>query len=393
MFLLAVYPVLWIYKSPIVLSYGDWFLVLLSLFVIVTQKAVTAPKYLFLLWAYIALNLILLSHQYFKATYLIPGGVAFFSFAVVAWAYPRVFDLKLFRKYFKVFAVLSIAVFLLQEIQYFLTGYRFSALLPMGESMDAISITELIQEHHHDIRSSSLFREPSHFATYIITFLLLELFDGKRNGRFLPGMSAFAIIVLLLTRSGTAIIALVFALILKMFFYSKASKKNKVVLWGILMPLFAIVAYVWMQSQTGQGMISRYEEFSSVGGVSGYVRVIKGYMVYAVLPTINKIFGINQDVFMDIEASLDGAFFITGDKGGDVYMNGFTSILCWTGAVGMALYLLFYGAIFKKGDELGKSAVLMLLVISLVTDNYLSTTMIYLTLIAICSSKKMQIAK
>ena len=88
-----------------------------------------------------------------------------------------------------------------------------------------------------------------------------------------------------------------------------------------------------------------------------------------------KVFGVgdNQNLVSSISSSSIWTDFI--DEG-DTYLNGIQAIFVNTGLVGASIYLVFLFSLWKGNTYEGKIQVLVLIVLSLISANYLTETMV-----------------
>ena len=388
MFLLAWFPILNIYKSPIPLGYGSVLVLLLWVVSLFSNKSLIAsvrlPRRYMLFWGWCAVAYIISYLPQIKLSAFIPGGLNLFIFSITLGFLVRFFDVDSFRRQTHVVVMVAGIILILQEIMYFTTGARFTALLPFGELMDGSSMSDLIAYQSSYDRSSSLFREPAHFAQYLLPLLCLELFCEKNQERFLTPYSVFIIIILVLLRSGNGFLGLVVLLLVKGWTYLKNVRiGTKIIAVVVFAPLLAWGVYLYISTEVGASMLERTSELENDDSAASYIRVYRGYALYSELPFRNQIVGINDDDLLRIIPRTSISYLFRGDDVYDLYMNGVQMVLIHDGLIGLIICLWLYISIGKRCRMSGKMQLWLLLVISLLGQTYLSNPMLYATVLCL----------
>lgn len=393
MLVLAWYPILNIYKSPLPMGFGT--LILLLLFVLFLFKcrnlktAVSLPHKFYVYWVWCAIAYIVSYLPQIKLSSFIPGGFDFFVFSVLLGFIISVFDLGAFKRHTRIVVIFAGVVLTLQELMFFTTGSRFSALIPFAELTDGQPTAGLIATQLSLDRSSSLFREPAHFAQYLLPLLCLDLFDERESGKLLSPYSYFMVALIVLIRSGNGFIGLLILMIVKSFFFLKRARAwKKIVTVIVFVPLayYAINAYV--STDVGSSVVERTSELKNDDSAASYIRVYRGFALYGELPLLNKIIGINDSRLLQIIPSTKVSFLFSGEEQSDLYMNGVQNVLIHQGLIGLLLFILMYVS-FAKGKSLGgKMQIVLFLSLSLLGQTYLSNPMMYCTALCIVANNK-----
>ena len=372
-FIFALYPILWIYQSPISFVYGDLLLFLLALYGIFRFRYIDKGLSIFyLLWGYIAITNIFNSSGNLSVTTLIPGGITFFVFAVSYIFLCKGTDYSKYVKYYKIIAFASVVFWAIQEVMYYTIGTRVSGLIPFLNIAGDVKTSSLISAQQVLSRSSSFFREPAHFIQFLLPILCIDLFGKKNTERFASVFSWILIACMLLSRSGNALIGLSIVLTTKGFYLLR--KKGKRFSYALfLIPLAFLGTYYYMVSEIGGEMLSRFEEFEDENS-SGYLRVIRGFIVFGDMPSINQWLGASN-AELETLISRMGSIILIGNANADMYFNGIQNILLHHGYVGMLLYLLFFVGIYKKTTPTGRALIWLMLVMSLIGNIYLTYCM------------------
>lgn len=290
---------------------------------------------------------------------------------------------EFFIKSYKTIALICIAFFFLQEITFSLFGHRISGVMEqLPLALDVEDASTWYSSIRENSRSSSFFSEPAMFVQFLLPLLSIELFSGKRN-YFLALLIG---ITLLYTLSGNGMLGLLIVGIMYLYSVIKRSNGPK----GIILASFAAAVMIvgsvlFASSEKGQEVMSRSYQLSSNsmetkgGGKSGFMRIYRGYGVYAEFGTFQKIFG-NDDTnyFTSQMMKSDVSMFF---RENDTYVNTFQAFLISTGIVGVLFFVLIFSYIWRRSDIAGRSIILTFYGLSFISSLYLTDTMaLYLML-------------
>lgn len=381
MFSLALYPVLYSYVTSFNIKYCDllFILVILIAWTICGFKNVFKyPRYYYMFWIYVAISLILVSHD-FKVTYLIPGGIAFTIFSLNLGACGKFFDLDIFFRITKIVYILSLLVFVAQLLHLLPSQYQVSAILPISDHVaySDVDYSTLMNLRDSGKRPSSFFLEPAYYAQFLLVYLALELFYNTRNNTFMSFSCLACVIILLLLNSGLGLVGLAILLAMKLFLLFKTKKKKGPILL-VTLPLVIAAVFFYFSTEVGMAMLSRQEELTTEG-TSGFLRVVQGFLIFDALPVINQIFGISMEDVLNMNLS-----FIFYNQSGDIFTNGLSTLLVRTGLIGTILLFVVYFFMWKEGSVLSKVLLLLLFVMSIIEQVYLSTSMLIISVISSC---------
>lgn len=393
MLLLAAMPILNIYMSPLPGFAIGYFLVLI--FVLLYSSNIKGKKLFYwdkgyiIFWIYVAITFMfscMASGYLYRG--IIPGGVSFFVFSLMFGFFFNKTDLSLLHKYIKIVAYVAISIFVLQEVSLRVLGRPFSALIPFLTLTDGTPVSELIYIQLVSDRSSSLFREPAHFAQFLIVALALDMFIEEK-GRKLSYFSIICILALLFSRSGNGLVGLMVLATMKALAIMRGRRTIYKYVIIILIPLsLAWALPYYMESDAGQNVMLRTEELSFDESSRSYMRLYRGYALFEALPTVNKIFGTDSEGMLSATHNSGVSGLFLGERNSDLYCNGLQQLLLNTGIVGLTIFMLFTIPYFRRSSFLGKAALLALLALSLVSGMYLSPIMLLMYLIAIEDAKR-----
>lgn len=299
----------------------------------------------------------------------------FLFFLALIWGVLN-FDLQILKKCMRWVVLISAALFWLQYILKITTGSQTFCFVPnlTGAFIyEEMSYAELAAHQIQAARPCSIFLEPSYMAYYYITFLALVLFDKDNEKNWLNKEVILIILSLVALQSGSGMVGLAILIIVKLFnLYWTASKKRRLLLVTLALPLLTGAVYLYVGSDIGQDMLSRFDEFSNEG-TSGFTRVVGGFLMFNQLDSQEQMIGIPdaRDRF-GIE-TWDGRYVF--------FANGVQTILLSHGYLGAILYFFFYANLFRKVGLLSRMCIIVLLVMSLLESNYLNPYMMLLSVI------------
>lgn len=293
------------------------------------------------------------------------------------------FQRDYYIKTMKIFAGAAIVFFFIQFFGHLATGVQISGIIPFLPMHEDVDMSEFMYNKAHAERSSAFFSEPSHLAQFIIPFLAIELFYDKNKRHYWYAVIVFVVILLLQSGTGyVGLIPLVAFMVLYLLRDSKIKGFGRVLtLFGFII-VVAGVSYVFMNSDMGTGILDRSDELSSEyqgGSRSGFLRIWRGYFVFADYSPIEMIFGVADSDAVLAHVKRSGMSF--GIKA-ELYFNAIQDILLYTGFVGLLLFFFVLRQIWKGNTICGKAIVGSLIAIMLVEHIYFSNVMLVHLLLA-----------
>ena len=381
----ALYPILWIYKSPLPFVYGDLLLFIIAIFGSIKYGFSIKEHLPFLvLWIYIAVTNIYNSLGSLSVTTFVPGGITFFIFAFSYIFLCDGLDIEQYKKYYKLIAVASIVFWGFQEFLFLTTGTRVSGLIPFLDIAGDLTTSDLIAEQLDSERSSSFFRETAHFIQFLLPILCIDLFEKKNRDKWFSPFSLLLVFCMVFSRSGNALVGLSVVLLAKTIYMLK-KKKHFVVYLLFLIPILAAIIFYYITSEIGEGMMARADEFDNETA-SGYLRVIRGYLVFSALPQANQLFGTSMEMLESLLSRM-AVINVTGDTTMDLYFNGFQNLIIYDGLVGLVFYLFFYISVYRKTTYCGKVLIWLTLIMSLISNIYLTYCMLICMVVSTIETK------
>lgn len=376
-FLLIIFPVLGIYKSPIVenISVGEVILMLFTpVFAIFAFNRKTRWDFywVFLLWTAattcFAVTLeaaVDYVNVFFTLLRLIFHAVIYLWFARVY------FDRRIFMKIYKVFVYAAVVFIFLQYAVYLATGRLIPYLLPglkLRWTLTTASEIYAFRLTESPIRLSAFFVEPASYAQFVTPFLVWLLF--RKEKRTKTEISFIALICASVAISTSASFLFSIAAVLCVWYMHRIFiAKNTVTPLFILVAIIAagaVFLMIYSGNDTLDMLIGRFTEVdSSKGATSGNMRVLRGFAVFGEVDFINKLFGVgagNTYGYM-INHNIRTQYDYSNAENQLNYMNGISSILVWGGISGLLLYLSIMFRRFMRSDTVGKAMIFYLAIL------------------------------
>ena len=215
---------------------------------------------------------------------------------------------------------------------------------------------------------TALFSEKAHFCEYLIPYVAFCLFSEEfvKNYRILK-----AVIISLLTIMSTSGNGVVLAFLcwgLYFTFFNEFDFRNRMLLFIIGVMVIGISFYALTQIDTINTVLSMLFTNNTYGYSKANYRVYRGFDIYSLLPTTQKLFGVgyyNMETFASINnivSQYDTQWNIYE------YFSAFTQILIYFGALGFIFIVGHIIPLFKNQSNLTKGLVILLIAISLSSE-------------------------
>ena len=266
----------------------------------------------------------------------------------------------------------------------FLTGHHISGIIPFLPIALTDDSTLFVENHLTSTRCSAFFSEPAHLAQFLLVWLCLELYCGKKKRIIL-----MIIIALLLSQSGNAMLGL-FVVCFAYFkdWLFKNITLKKIISLLIISFVFGVGIYYYVSTEIGSAVLQRGADMqnSELKVGSTYERLYRGYDIFENMPVWNMMFGIGDKTnFMHLFHKLSGTFYF---EEGDTYLNGISGILIHCGFVGMILFFYIVKNIWKSNTGLGRLCILLLILFMLMSSTYFDSLSAILFYISYCEKNK-----
>lgn len=258
-------------------------------------------------------------------------------------------NLNYIYKYYRFIVIIACVIFVMQEVSYYTTGYRFGALIPFLDLYFGVRASDyMMNSITYNARSCSIFVEPSHFAQYLAPFLALELNRLNDKDSLFNFITVFISLVFVFLRSGNGLF-LCATIWIFAFFFSRMKVYKKIF---FILPLLVGVIYygygLFSVTEEGEKVLDRIEqlEVDQDRVSSGMIRIHRGFFVYKDMSLETKTFGVGAggaDYMID-----NSRFHWMFASENDHYLNNASFFLIAYGLIGTFLFLLFLIDILKK---------------------------------------------
>lgn len=294
-------------------------------------------------------------------------------------------DLDLFKKYYTNIGIFCIAFFGVQVVTYYVTGLKIPGVikqLPIALDVDSSIYFDSLEAENS--RFCSFFSEPAHFAQFLFPLLIFKLFTNKINENIF--FVIIIIICLLLIQSGNALFGL--GMIMLCYFFGKlyTSRHITSVILLIFIPIICIVGTkVYMQTETGQEILERKDQlngnpYKAQSGLSGFIRIFRGFYVYDKLSTYHKIVGANNtDIIKHAITKSEVSFLFKDDN--DMYFNTIQTLLIRTGIIGTAIFIIFLIVLYRQTDWIGRTFIITITGLGFISAMFMTELMLVYLLV------------
>lgn len=228
------------------------------------------------------------------------------------------------------YVTMIVAIYAIIQLIFFnFTGMKLVNVF--GPTKQGVVFEPLLGEYEEMYRPPSLFLEPSSVTYYVVPYLCYSLFHDYKDKKDKRHSFIDAIVIsisILCTTSGQGMIIL-FGLWIIWFFMAFRRINFKKIFIGV--PIFVVVLISLSTNKTIQYTINRLVSDESGGQNAVYARY-GGYRAFNELSNLYKAFGTGY-----------------GNYNENVYYSSFADILFCTGIIGLALVLLMYFNLFRRG--------------------------------------------
>lgn len=297
--------------------------------------------------------------------------------------------LEYFLKYYKIVVYTAFGVFLMQELCYFITGYRFSALLPFLTIRYSSTDMETFIEGQRNLgRSASLFLEPAHFVQYSMPLLAIQLGEAYKKGKILWFPAIISTIIIFFSKSGNAVVLLT---LIWIFFFLKF-KIHLILKIGILLPTIVVCSFYIFNfisgTEFGKDLLMRQRELE-IGGTtwvsSGNMRISRGFLVYSDESTKDQLLGVGTGG-TEIIIKQSKYYWMFGDE---TYMNLAQSLLVSFGLIGAILFFLHLILLLRRNTFEGSAMIVVFIGLAFIESFLFSTKMLLFITFAFINQKSL----
>lgn len=388
--LIVLFPILNIYGTIIPsISIGEFFLLLMLCFNFIVEKAKKFSFYKRYIH-YIIVFFVLLLVSFFKGTFntsiVIHRIFSFILYGIILVLGSSYFDVFQGIRYLKRITVLSSSFLIFQFIIHELFNITVVGIIPFLPLSNMTDTSHFVEHLHNLGRFSAFFDEPSHYAQFAGLGLVFYLFKLGEGNRKINLLHIFIIITaMFLSKSGNAIL-----IILTLFIIYNARKMivnfNKTYLIQLMLTILFLTYFV--TTEYFSKILYRINEFSlDTPGqrVSGFIRVVKGYVVFSEFSALDKLFGItgyNISLYSEKDLEVFKLLSLLPEELVE-YVNAIQFQLIYFGYTGLAFFLKFYYSLTKQTFYSGKVTVILLFMLSFVESIFNTATWSLYVIVAI----------
>ena len=310
---------------------------------------------------------------------LLPLGLI--RIVITYMVYIDLFDFHYFMSKYKKIVGFVILYFYIQEIGRIFVGFKLPSILPFLPFAVTDDVQSFVQANIDSVRSSSLFKEPAVFAQYLLPFLCYEMFapSQRRNWKYIILLT----ITLLWSRSGNAMVGLITLAVCYGVQIFKNQKGFKKFGYFIFSGIFVLgVLTIFFKTEGGQKIMERTITIDSESTIdkgyptSTFMRIYQGFYIFNEYSSYYKIVGNDHNSYIQERAFSSSIISSLYKKREFVsYFNTFYNVLIYTGFIGFFLIFLFFCELWKGNTFCGKSMMLLLFMISLISANYFNEIM------------------
>lgn len=312
----------------------------------------------------------------------------------------REIQLSFFLKLYRIVAIVNVLFFTVQEILYYVLGYRIIGILTFlpltigGSDFDSSEYKVGAMEAE---RSSAFFSEPAHFVQFLLPLLAIELFYVSDKKAYVR--CVIYLLTLLALASGNAVLGLC---VITLFFIADLLRKLKRIVAIVLIGLFVIIfffsiSYI-LTTEYGEKLMARSSQIEPDAEQysSGFERIYRGYYVWEELNTIEKWIGINSNSKVKEKIKKCAVAVTFGE--GDTYMNAVQTFLIYTGYIGTALFCWLLISLWRGNNLAGRCCIVIYVSLCFIASLFYAYIMVLYLLVAFlmkkeCSKTKVRILK
>lgn len=315
------------------------------------------------------------------------------NFHIVLYA---IYALNLSKYYFnldsftsKLIKVMDFVVIIeiIEQVVYMVTAKQLYLLLPFlrlnysdtlySDYVRNMTLANIGQGY----RPSSLFLEPAQFASVVIIGLVFRITEKNKSYKDYIFLLMY-VVSILISRSSGGIVSLGICCLFYLFFCKIESPKERKFKYLLgLVVLWASVYLLIGNSSIMNIVMSRIGEMGSmVYDTSGNRRVLRGYLVFEKLSTLNHIIGTGFGNLLNT-ITINGISVLT-DTSYTEEMAQIPYLLCSTGFIGTFAYYFAFLKKFNKRKNVNK-LITVIFVLSGFFNNYIlqASSMLYMTCI------------
>ncbi len=349
--LIAVLPILSLYKSPIpYLDFGLFLMIGLLILASLTSgrsgnaRSIKVDKDVEIWLLYVislAISLLFSGAAFKTCLPLVAKNILYILLLVLGYGY-RLIDYASLRKPYILACDLSVIVILLQSVIYYAFGKLIFFYIEPLLMADPNTHYWIHGSGIEIFRASSFFREPSHFFCYVFVGIIMMLFEEKKDIK----RAFFYSIGVVCSTSGMGIVLT--SLIWGIFIFKNIlASRNKVKYLGFA-SLLLCLGIGMMQSSMGRAILQRVFDRSYTGGNALTGRLM-GFNIIFDLENIHVLFGNGY-----------GAHTFRYEY---VYAPSWAFIIYGMGTSGFLIVFYIFARLWKKSSDFESKVLIFMIII------------------------------
>ena len=391
MFLLAAAPILHIYRFVSIITWGEVALCLAALLSLAKGAYYVRKPYI--------VNTVLVIIGYFAISTLLgtllwqgplfdvfKEYLVFVIYYVIALILMQRTELTAFISVYKKVAMITACLVIIQYVANIAFGIQISGLIPNVTTYFGNSTNVYIGKITN--RCAGFFTEPAMCARYMAIPFLLHIADLiKKSKKLIDSFTIILTAALLFTLSGNAIAALLIGYGFYMLSNLRKRSIKSILRFVVLVAAFVAAVILLYRQPVFQRLFNRIEE---IGGdstfKSGYIRITRGFVIYANLPFPGPILGIGFGNYKTVVDTYLWDLMVSLTDKLPYWINGIQEYFIYGGIIGVMLFGSLLLFCWKRGDQQQK-LVLTLFVAYLAIAGIASTPLWVIFMVIIGSQK------
>lgn len=391
--IIALYSVLSIYAFPFLIKNMGvallYFVVAPLLLLEYFKKRIIiikSQRILFVYICYLVLITIFMSHTISKSTIALIISATIYT---LLFSYDGFFS-SLLKLYIRLSFLFSIFL-IIQFVAFVFLGIEIPGVvsfLPLYEE----ETTNGIIETFSFIRLSSVFKEPSHFALFVVPSVSIIINNSRYKPLFKGLFLGIITIAIILSTSGNGIIMLAISYLLypiSNMFKKRNFSFKRIVLLAIIVTLGI---YLYKSSSLISDITQNMFVNENGGNSKASYRIYRGFQLFSDVPSKYHFFGIgwkNAEVFL--KAQYPSIYSSYVSESTFDYFNSIAAILLYSGYFGALLFIGFIRKLIKECRTNTSRAIIILLLVSMFSSSIFMTDqwLLYLGLIYATSNKNL----
>lgn len=387
-FLLAMSPILHMYRFFSIVTWGEVALclaTLISMMTVRSQKSRYVMNYIAAIVTYFLFSTILGTFLWSNEIFTpMKEYIVFAIYYIVAFFLIHRMNTETFLAVYKKIALLTACVVIVQFVFFATFGIHVSGLIPNMTTYYGNSTNFYINSATS--RCAGFFTEPAMCARYLsIPFILHIDKLSKTDKKWIDIPAMILAAALLFTLSGNGIIALVVGVgIYVLRSLHKITFKSLFRAIALAVAVTVLVAFLYRQPLFNR-LFSRIQEIGGGSTMkSGYIRIVRGFVAYFNLPFPGMIFGVGFGNYETVVQNYLWEILTSETDLIPYWINGIQDYFIYGGIIGAALFIGLLWNCWKRGKGFQRF-VLILFIVYLFMAGMMGQPQWVIFMVIICS--------